>query len=255
MTKPFWSARAIARFSVDRGHPANGVPSGLAMSQMIRATRSEPAYVQGKTSKVSRSGLRYMSDSSIRTNPSIDEPSNMMAPSSASPNCRSGTSTFLLAPRMSVKCRRMNFTFSRSTRSRMRARRSAFAITSLERGSLEPLLQREREAAHVGVDAAPLALVIADKACQGREIDADAGRQGVGAEVADAVDREVLEVLDAGRVAGLQPHAWPQAIRTLQVQALAGGGAGECVRLGPREGVAQAEGVAGPGRDPLDGGR
>src|SRR5258705_9393538 len=43
-----------------------------------------------------------MSDSSIRTNPSIDEPSNMMSPSSAFSNWLSGTSTFLLTPRMSV---------------------------------------------------------------------------------------------------------------------------------------------------------
>jgi hypothetical protein len=69
-----------------------------------------------------------MSDSSIRTNPSMDEPSNMIAPSSASANWRSGTSTFLVTPRMSVNCRRMNFTLSRSTRSRMRARRSCFGM-------------------------------------------------------------------------------------------------------------------------------
>ena len=31
-----------------------------------------------------------MSDSSIRTNPSIDEPSNMMSPSSAFSNCDAG---------------------------------------------------------------------------------------------------------------------------------------------------------------------
>ena len=68
------------------------------MSQMIRPTRSVAAYVQGKTWKVLRSGLRYMSDSSIRTKPSIDEPSNMIRPSSASSNCRSGTSTFLMTP-------------------------------------------------------------------------------------------------------------------------------------------------------------
>ena len=32
----------------------------------------------GKTRNVARSGFRYMSDSSMRTNPSIDEPSNMI---------------------------------------------------------------------------------------------------------------------------------------------------------------------------------
>ena len=46
--------------------------------------------------KVSGSGCRNMSDSSIRTKPSIDEPSNMIRPSSASSNCRFGISTFLI---------------------------------------------------------------------------------------------------------------------------------------------------------------
>ena len=47
-TKPLSLARAMTRFSAVRGQPANGVPSGLAMSQMIRPTCSEPPYVHGK---------------------------------------------------------------------------------------------------------------------------------------------------------------------------------------------------------------
>jgi hypothetical protein len=62
-----------------------------------------------------------MSDSSIRTNPAIDEPSNRVRPSSASANWRWGTSTFLMTPRMSVNCRRMNFTPARSAASRISA--------------------------------------------------------------------------------------------------------------------------------------
>src|SRR6266545_234063 len=89
------------------------------MSQMIRATLSPVGPGQGNIRKVARSGRRYMSDSSIRTKPSIDEPSNMILPASASSNWRSGISTFLIVPRMSVNCRRMNFTFSRSVRSRI----------------------------------------------------------------------------------------------------------------------------------------
>src|SRR5947207_14417424 len=87
------------------------------MSQIIRATRSPDVPVHGKIRNVDRSGFKYMSDSSIRTKPSIDDPSNMILPSSASSNCRSGISTFLIVPRMSVNCRRMNLTFSRSVRS------------------------------------------------------------------------------------------------------------------------------------------
>src|SRR5216684_5211350 len=89
------------------------------MSQIIRATLSPVAPAQGKRRKVERSGRRYMSDSSMRTKPSIDDPSNMILPSSASSNCRSGISTFLMVPRMSVNCSRRNLTFSRSVRSRI----------------------------------------------------------------------------------------------------------------------------------------
>src|SRR6266446_3418 len=60
-----------------------------------------------------------MSDSSIRTNPSIDEPSNMMSPSSAFSNWLSGTSTFLLTPRMSVNCSRRKDTPCFLARSRI----------------------------------------------------------------------------------------------------------------------------------------
>src|SRR5437762_10978917 len=89
------------------------------MSQIMRPTFSPLGPAQGNTRKVERSGLRYMSDSSIRTKPSMDEPSNMILPSSASSNWRSGISTFLIVPRMSVNWRRMNLTFSRSVRSRI----------------------------------------------------------------------------------------------------------------------------------------
>ena len=55
-----------------------------------------------------------MSDSSIRVNPSIEEPSNWISPSRALPNCELGSSTFLITPKMSVNCRRMKRTFSAS---------------------------------------------------------------------------------------------------------------------------------------------
>src|SRR5256885_15456958 len=60
-----------------------------------------------------------MSDSSMRTKPSIEDPSNITSPSSAFSNWLSGTSTFLLIPRMSVNCRRRNDTPSFLARSRM----------------------------------------------------------------------------------------------------------------------------------------
>src|SRR6266550_6804280 len=79
------------------------------MSQITRATLPA-ASPFGSTRKVSRSGRSTMSDSSIRTKPSIEEPSNMMSPSSAFSNWLSGTSTFLLTPRMSVNWRRSELT-------------------------------------------------------------------------------------------------------------------------------------------------
>src|SRR5712664_1124037 len=79
------------------------------MSQITRATLPA-ASPFGSTRKVSRSGRSTMSDSSIRTKPSIDEPSNMMSPSSAFSNWLWGTSTFLLTPRMSVNWRRSELT-------------------------------------------------------------------------------------------------------------------------------------------------
>src|SRR5712691_173527 len=88
------------------------------MSQITRAT-FPPSSSYGRMRKVPRSGFSTMSDSSMRTKPSIEEPSNMTSPSSAFSNWLSGTSTFLLMPRMSVNCRRRNDTPSFLARSRM----------------------------------------------------------------------------------------------------------------------------------------
>src|SRR6266498_2427015 len=55
-----------------------------------------------------------MSDSSIRVNPSIEEPSNWISPSSAFSNCDLGISTFLITPKMSVNWSLKNRTPSAS---------------------------------------------------------------------------------------------------------------------------------------------
>src|SRR5664280_367672 len=68
---------------------------------------------------VAGSGLSSMSDSSIRVNPSIEDPSNMICPSSAFSNWFVGTSTFLMMPSMSVNVRRRNRTPSFLQRSRI----------------------------------------------------------------------------------------------------------------------------------------
>src|SRR5688500_3754181 len=101
------------------------------MSQMRRATRLS-ASPHGNTRKVERSGARSMSDSSMRTKPSIDEPSNMMSPASAFSNCDAGTSTFLLMPRMSVNCRRRKRTWCCLASARM-----SLAVAPLTSGRVE----------------------------------------------------------------------------------------------------------------------
>src|SRR6267378_2388461 len=88
------------------------------MSQITRAT-FPPSSSYGRTRKVPRSGFSTMSDSSMRTKPSIEEPSNITSPSSAFSNWLSGTSTFLLTPRMSVNCSRKNDTPCFLARSRI----------------------------------------------------------------------------------------------------------------------------------------
>ena len=113
-------AFSICRLSAWRGQPANAFPSGVMTSQTSRATFPFGCD-HGKMRNVSRSGTRPMSDSSIRVNPSIEDPSNWISPSSAFSNCERGTSTFLMIPRMSVNCRRRKRTFSLSQTFRISA--------------------------------------------------------------------------------------------------------------------------------------
>ena len=66
---------------------------------------------QGMTAKVEGSGIAIMSLSSMRANPSMDEPSKPM-PSSSAPSSSSTVIVKLFSePRMSVNQRRMNLMF------------------------------------------------------------------------------------------------------------------------------------------------
>src|SRR5699024_7096333 len=82
---------------------------------------------KGKILQVLKSGLRYISDSSTRTNPSIEDPSNIISPSSALPSWVVGISTFLIVPRISVNCSLTYLTFSDS---------AILKISSLEYSSI-----------------------------------------------------------------------------------------------------------------------
>ena len=74
---PSLAASSTAFLSIRLGSPSNGVPSVLYTSQISLAT-FPVCGLHGKITKLSRSGLRHISDSSIRANPSIDEPSNII---------------------------------------------------------------------------------------------------------------------------------------------------------------------------------
>ncbi len=94
---PIFFALSVTRLRQVRGSPSKSVPSGIFTSQTSRATFPRPPS-RGKIRNVLRSGWRSMSDSSMRVNPSIEDPSNMISPSKAFWNWLAGNSTFLLAP-------------------------------------------------------------------------------------------------------------------------------------------------------------
>src|SRR5215831_18687941 len=131
------------------------------MSQITRAT-FPPSSSYGSTRNVSRSGFSTMSDSSMRTNPSIELPSNMMSPSSAFSNWLAGTSTFLLMPRMSVNCSRKNAT-SRSLASvRMSALEAPVVFSGMTVGDGRPFTYPPQPSSTVSYRP-PLAVVIQEK--------------------------------------------------------------------------------------------
>ena len=97
------------RRSTCRESAHDGDPSGMVMSQNIRAEWCLPALVvHGSTWKVDGSGLATVSDSDTRANPSIDEPSKPM-PSSNAPSSSAGAiATDLRYPSTSVNHSRTN---------------------------------------------------------------------------------------------------------------------------------------------------
>src|SRR3954453_17406277 len=110
-------ARARARCITKRGSPSYGSPPGLSTSQNRRPTLwSWVSLVRhGRIRKVDGSGMAIMSDSSIRLNPVIDEPSKPIPPSSAPASPSRPPANDLSAPKMSVNQNRMNSTLCSST--------------------------------------------------------------------------------------------------------------------------------------------
>jgi len=73
-----WTSAYDHFFKIFLGQPSKGVPSELYTSHINLATLPVCG-LQGKIVKVFKSGRRYISDSSILTKPSIDEPSNIIS--------------------------------------------------------------------------------------------------------------------------------------------------------------------------------
>ena len=92
-----------------RGSPSNGWPSVVSTSQKRRATRFSLGR-HGRIANVDGSGMAIMSDSSMRANPSIEEPSKPTPSSSASASPSMVIAMLLSEPRMSVNQSRMNLT-------------------------------------------------------------------------------------------------------------------------------------------------
>src|SRR5918999_4949548 len=109
-------ARASALRMTKRGSPPYGSPPGFNTSQNSRPTLGVSPVRHGRIRNVVGSGMAIMSDSSIRLNPVIDEPSKPMPSSSAPASSSRPTANDLSWPNMSVNQKRMNSTFSSSTR-------------------------------------------------------------------------------------------------------------------------------------------
>ncbi len=115
--KPFSAARDSARRSTCRGSAQDGEPSGIRMSQNIRALSPLPPPSNGRTWNVVGSGLAIMSDSWTRAKPSIAEPSKPMPSSKAASSSAGATRPIFSVPSTSVNHSRTN-RMSRSSRVR-----------------------------------------------------------------------------------------------------------------------------------------
>src|ERR671918_1286041 len=116
-------ARASARRMTKRGSPSYGSPPGFSTSQKSRPTLWVSPVRHGRIRNVLGSGMAIMSDSSIRLNPVIDEPSKPMPSSSAPGSSSRPTANDFSWPKMTVNQKRMNSTFSSSTRASRSAAR------------------------------------------------------------------------------------------------------------------------------------
>ena len=95
------------RLRTCRGSAYDAEPSGIMMSQNMRATPG-PSPRQGSSAKVDGSGLASMSDSCTRAKPSMAEPSKPMPSLKADSSSAGATETLLSIPKTSVNHSRTN---------------------------------------------------------------------------------------------------------------------------------------------------
>ncbi len=126
---PSRAALSTCRFRTQRGSPSKGDPSGLWMSQNIRATPSSERH--GRIWNVVGSGRATMSDSWMRENPSMEDPSNPSPSVNATSSSCGVMAKDFRKPRTSENHKRMNFTPRSST---VRRTNSASLVSATRRG-------------------------------------------------------------------------------------------------------------------------
>ena len=143
--KPRSAARASVRLSTLRGSATAGSPSGVVMSQNMRAVGSmSPRH--GSVWKVVGSGYASRSDSNVRLSPSIAEPSKPM-PSVNAPSTSAGAiATDFRVPTTSVNQSLTNLTLA----PRWSGERSRAAYPSTPSLALSAYWLGERRSAEPG---------------------------------------------------------------------------------------------------------
>ncbi|CAB5159055.1 unannotated protein [freshwater metagenome] len=122
---PIVAALSKMRRKTLRGSAGDGVPSGMVMSQNMRAAPGDSVR-HGKIEKVEGSGFANMSDSVTRAKPSIAEPSKPMPSSNAFSSSAGAMATDFKKPKTSVNHKRTK----RILRSSMVRRTNSFCLSA-----------------------------------------------------------------------------------------------------------------------------
>ena len=125
---PILAALSNVRRNTFRGSAGDADPSGIAMSQNIRAAPGASVR-QGKIENVAGSGFANMSDSVTRANPSIAEPSKPIPSAKAFSSSAGAIATDFRKPKTSVNHNRIKRIFRSS---RVRSTNSCCLLVSAD---------------------------------------------------------------------------------------------------------------------------